>query len=75
MQDGLHLQSEDASPEENVVTFLNAGHHLGHPLLDVEHDKGGRDEAEGKDDADGVGEADPNLTAEMRISNHSNFCC
>ena len=35
----------------------------------MEHDKGGRDEAEGEDDADGVGQTDPNLTAATKISN------
>ena len=34
----------------------------------MEHDKGGRDEAEGEDDADGVGQTDPNLPAVTRLA-------
>ena len=51
-----------------MPTFTHTGDHLRHSLLDVEHDKGGRDEAEGEDDADGVGQTDPNLTAAMRLA-------
>lgn len=40
--------------------------HLGHPLLDVEHNEGSRHKAECENDADGVGEADPNLASEEK---------
>ena len=37
--------------------------HLGHPFLDVEDHKGGRDKTERKDDANCVRQADPDLPA------------
>ena len=52
--------------EERMVTFSNTGRHLWHSLLDVENDKGSRDEAECEDDADSVGKADPHLPAAVK---------
>ena len=43
--------------------FFRRWNHLGHPFLDVEDHKGGRDETERKDDADCVRQADPDLPA------------
>ena len=43
--------------------FFCRGNYLGHPFLDVEDHKGGRDKAERKDDANCVRQADPYLPA------------